>query len=704
MKKIMTVLLLCTLSFAMLPAPAQAETTGQNRMLEALQEAADLAAEASAKLNAFLNADAEAVTEAEKRGNELSDTIRSAVRDLTVVLEGDTSLAYADALAGGTNRSFTIDLNGYVLYAPSFSYGNFRLKNGVAADLSGENESSPLRLTIENDVTVLRHMNQYAIDLSVTGDLTLNNYGVVNGIRRILYQNAPSNRITIVNEGTVYSDLYALSLRAFHQSSTINLTQNGVLAGLIRGLDIHAAGGNMNAEGKGTVYGAMGPDLEIPKLVFRLNVVADDWMLSNEQIQYITDKVNPYGEKDIPTGIAFDLQQSKADYWNNWTLTPKVWASRKILRFALPQNQKMKGQFNPEIDEDSPSRDAECLILSEQAYHSLTGSIVERRLTELWSSFNMENYFSKGGNLEIRALSRYAEKDGKMHVLFSVADTPWSRIGGKRTGKEYSWKEAENGTVEPQMPVSSLDDFYQLKAALNTAGAGGVVKMDMDADIQSAEESIPLPENVSILGQGKLLSGTPVFSVNKQAAISGLNLTGQTLTLKKKNKTGDRAVIDCGEIDTLISENVSVLSDGSANTLRLNLGSGNSEYRIQVIRDLIIDTTENSGASAVISGQIGENILILMMQGRNGKRITLEGTTKADAIRIRIQNASYPDQVLGCDGSDPLRVYGNYLKTIFPRGLTGQDGEIPKAVILNQDNETAFSFRFVNNSWVPENG
>ncbi len=676
----------------------------ENIVLAKLREARESTREASDRLTAYLAEGEESLNRAEERGRLLADAVRAAKRSASLKLTGDTDLRNMAPLSGNPKYTITLDLNGYVLYAPSFSTGAFRMKNGVAADLTGENDGGTLELQIEKDCTVLKSRNSAAAEIPLTGDLVLKNAGAIEGIRRLVYDKARTSKISITNTGTIWSEDCAVYLRAMNQFSYIILKNEGTIAGMVRGLDIHETGGSLNASGNGTIYGIAGPELKLPKVNLSTGVTADDSGLDEETLRRVLDQTDPYGDLDFQTGVAFDLRFYSAEYWNLWKMSPRVWASRAVFRCDLSAPLRIRGWFSPTIDPDSPSRRAECTLKTEEALHELTGTQAERMLAEQAKQFSSERFFQNGGTMEISVLCRYAGTDGKPRILFSTADTMWSGIRGERTGSKYIWEDAENGTVPSQKPVYTVDRQYQMKIALAAAGENGTLVMDQDVEILDSGYLLTLPENMRLEGNGYALTGDPEFYIRREAFISGLRLENTRLSLRRTLRNGDHVSLDCGRIGELATENVSVDSDGSANVLCLAVCGGDTAVNVRVNRLLEIDATEGTYGSAHFSGDVGKGnpdaeLRITFLQSNFSKKLFLSGGTGAETIHVRILDRADPSQLMPYTGDDPARFYRNYLNMIIPEGLTGPNGAIPTVTVADGTEAAAFVFEYVGGSW-----
>ena len=678
---------------------AEEETVTPNRVTAALEQAARAAAPYEAALERFLDAEDAAWEKAEERGQELEAALK-AVRDhTTFVLTGDTSLEEIGPLNGSASRIFTIDLNGYVLYAPTFGTGSYVLKNGTAVDVMAENEEGTLRITVEADACVLADRNPASMDFMDGGDLALVNRGLINGFRRLLYQSARSNRMTIQNDGTIYSDGVAFSSRAFHQNSRVNLTNNGTLVGLVRGLDYHCAGGSLVADGKGMILGAAGLDLEFPKITVSCAVTADDQGLTEEQQAAVQKRLNPYGDKDAPTGIVLDLQSNQADFWITWKVTGRLYASRQILRVMFPRNGQMKGDFSPVIAEDSPARTALLTTELEGARNELTGKAAQNNVESLLKTFKLDGFCANGGEIRITALSRYAEADGKAHIRYSVADSLWSRIQGVRAGKTYTWGVAENGTLEAQEPVQALNAFYQLKAAIALAGKDGVVVLDQDVTLPEGDDAIPLPQGIEIRGDGHRLDGVLRFTVNQQATLTDLEVSGSPLEMQSGTKVDTLLTLRRGHYETLKLNNIIVSSEGAAlDNLEMIMWGGRAEYRAPVGHQLRLISTERiSGAFRFlmdIAPDAPEDaaVDITLMKGNQSKTFVFEGTTGAESVTVQVLNDRDPSKAFQPTGSNLAETYAVYLRVINLTGLKRPDGSRPPLVFRDENGKALHSF------------
>ena len=705
MKKRMTVALIWLVTVClvaacgMMTAGAEEESIETNRVSAALKAASVAAGSYQAELDRYLAAEDAEWDAAAERGRALEAALKAMKDHTTFTLEGDTSLEEVDPLNGSASKVFTIDLNGYVLYAPTFSTGNYVLKNGTVADLMGENDEGTLKLTIEANACVLRDRNPAAMDFMDGGDLTLTNRGLIYGFRRLLYQSIHSNRIIIQNEGTIWSEGIAFSSRAFHQNSRVTITNNGTIAGLVRGLDFHCAGGSITADGKGLILGAAGVDLQFPKLTISCPIVADDLGLTDAEKEIIQNRLNPYGDKDAPTGIALDLQANQADYWMTWKVTSRIYASKNILRVKFPKNAQMRGDFSPEIAGDSPSRHALLTTELEGARNELTGKTAQANVESLLKTFKLEGFCQNGGEISIVSLSRYAEADGKAHIRYSVADSLWSRIQGTRVEKTYAWGTAENGTLETQEPVQALNAYYQLKAAIALAGKDGVVLLDQDVELPEGDGAIALPQGLEIRGDGHRMSGVMSFTVNQNASISGLETGEDALVLKSSAKVDTNLTIRDSRIGTLRLDNIIL---GSENTeiknLEMTMWGGRAEYRVPVSHQLRLISTERiSGGFKFLMDIAPEKpedaaIDITLMKGNQSKTFTFEGKTGADAVTVMVLNDRDPSTAFRPTSSDLNQAYAPYLRVINVVGLVKTDGERPAVVFRDEHGESLHIF------------
>ena len=693
---LMWLTMICFLASAGMVAAAEEETVESNRVTAALKAAKTASERFQTALDRFLDADDAAWDLAAERGLALEAALKAAKDHVTFTLEGDTSMEEVGPLTGSASKVFTIDLNGYVLYAPTFGTGNYALKNGTVADLMGENEEGTLKLTVESDVCVLRDRNPAAMDFMDCGDLTLVNRGLINGFRRLLYQSARSNRITVQNEGTIWSDGIAFSSRAFHQNSRVSLTNNGTMAGLVRGLDFHCAGGSIAADGRGTILGAAGVDLEFPKLTLSCTVVADDLGLTEEEKAAVQNRLNPYGDKDAPTGIAFDLQPLQADYWMTWKVTGTVYASQGILRIKYPQNAQVRGDFSPVIAGDSPSYHALLTTELEGARNRLTGQDAQANVENLLKSFKMDGFCANGGEIRITALSRYAEEDGKVHIRYSSADSLWSVIRGTRVGKTYAWGEAENGTLEAQEPVQALNSYYQLKAAIALAGRDGVVLLDQDVELPEGDGAISLPQGIEIRGDGHRMSGVMSFIVNQSAAVSGLITESDPLILKSSAKVDTTVTVRGGQIGAMRLDNIILVSeDARIDDLEMTMWGGRAEYRVPVERSLRLISTERISGAFRFLMDIGKDraedavIDLTLMKGNQSKTFAFEGTTGAETVTVMVLNDRDPSKAYQPTGNADLnQAYAPYLRVVNVTGLKRTDGARP-ALVFRDENGNA---------------
>ena len=704
MKRRMSVVLVWILISVLMAAGAnqalaEEETIVSNKVTAALAAAKEAAASHDAALERFLDSDDEAWERAAERGIALEAALKAAKDHMTYTLEGDTSMEDIAPLNGSTSKVFTIDMNGYVLYAPTFATGNYALTNGTAADVMGENEEGTLKLTVEADACLLKDRNPAAMDFMDGGDLTLINRGLINGFRRLLYQSMHSNRIIIQNDGTIYSDGVAFSSRAFHQNSKVTLTNNGTMAGLVRGLDFHCAGGNITADGSGIILGAAGVDLEFPKLTISCEIAADDLGLTDEEKEAIRNRLNPYGDKDAPTGIALDLQANQADFWMTWKVTSRIYASQSILRVKFPKNDHVRGDFSPVIAEDSPSKTALLTTELEGARNELTGKAAQNNVENLMKTFKLDGFCKNGGEIRITALSRYAEADGKAHIRFSVADSLWSRIHGTRTGKTYAWGEAENGGVEAQEPVQALNAYYQLKAAISLAGKDGVVLLDQDVALPEGDGAIPLPQGIEVRGDGHQMSGALNFIVTQSAVISNLNVTDSPLTIKSSVKADTTLTLRGGHYDTLKLDNI-ILSteDTEIDNLEMTMWGGRADYRVPVSHQLRLISTERiSGAFRFLMDIAPDSpddaaVDLTIMKGNQSKTFTFEGMTGARTVTVLVLNDRDPSTAFRPSSSNPDQTYAPYLRVINITGLTRADGSRPPLVFRDENGEALYTF------------
>ncbi len=691
-------LLFCVLLLLPLTAGSAEETDEPNRVTEALAKA-EAAAEAwRPALERFLAGGEEAAQQAEKRGEALKEALKGLRDHMTYVLEGDTSLEQIGPLAGSGSKIFTIDLNGYVLYAPTFGYGSFALKNGTVADAMAENEETPLRLIIAEDVCLLRDQNTAGLEMDVTGDITIQNSGMIQGVRRLLYQTARSNRIALTNDGVIWSDTYGWTSRAFHQNSRASIVNNGTIVGLVRGLDFHCAGGSLTVEGRGLIIGAAGPDMEFPKVTFAAGIISDDRNLSEEEQQTVLGRLNPYGDKDIETGVGFDLESIQKDYWMNWKITGTVWAARSIMRVKFPQNERFKGEFSPRKAPGSPSGKVKMTVEMTGERNRMTGQEAEKQINALLKSFRMDDFFARDGEMDIVALSRYAEQGGKSHVRFSTADTRWSRMTGRRKGKTYTWDTAEDGTLDAQEPVDALNDYYQMKSALSVAGTGGTVELDRDVSIPEGDEYILLPVDSEIRGEDHHLGGELFFTVDRNATLNGIEAEHETLSVRSAAKVDTYLNLENCRIDTLSADNVVITGKNNGiEHLELICWGGKKEYRIPVAHTLRLVSTERISGAFRFCMDIGRDakdaqIDMVLMKGNQSKTFTFEGTTGASRISVLVVNDRDPDKAYRPTGTDIAQSYAVYLRVINVRDLTGPDGERPVVVFRDETGEAMYTF------------
>ena len=667
------------------------ESIENNRVLTALSLSNKTNEEASAALTSFAEADADSLSRASERGVLLASEIRSAMKNSEFSLNGDTIMESAGFLTASNSWTITVDLNGHILYAPQLAYGNYVFKNGIIADMYAENEGGMLKIVIGEDCTVLRSSGQAGVVLAVSGDLQFINYGTVNGIRRMLYQTAGSNKIDIVNYGLVYSDGYALSIRAFHQNSRITLVNEGTIVGLIRGLDVHSAGGSLTAEGNGEILGALGPDIEIPKLTLSCPLTVDDSKLDQPSRDIINAALDPYGDKNVSTGIVFDLTQSKVEYWSTWQITSRIWASKGIISFCLPQNEKIKGKFSPIIAEDSISRQASCVIIMSSAYHNLSGQTVEKELNEFWKQFSMSGFFESGGTMMTDAYSRYAEADGSKRIFFSTADTAWSEILGKRAGNEFTWNLPSNGTLVSREPVEMIDDYYQLKTAVAAADAGGYVVIDRDVDIPEGADAFFLPDGITIDGGGHAVRGELSLSVQKNSQLKNIDLSESELKLSGVFKTGNGIFIDTGTIKSITADNTAVSSAGQVYELSLTVRGGNSVYDIPVRHSITIDVTERLVGSYtfvrdMVDLEENGSVKIIFRQNSLSKLVSFDCSIASPFVEVLILNDKTPDIAYkNIYGLEMLQFYMPYLKMINIEKCKTSDGSRPSVNFTDEN-------------------
>lgn len=692
----------CCMAVAAAPAALGEASDGHiNQVTAALAEARKAAEPHVSNLERFLDADDAAWELAAQRGEALAAAVKSYKDHTTYTLEGDTSLEDVGPLYASNSKFFTIDMNGYVLYAPTFGTGCFGLKNGTAADVMGENEEGALRITVEKDACLVRDRNPAALDLINGGDLTLVNRGNINGVRRLLYQSARSNRIAITNEGTIWSDGVALSSRAFHQNSRATLTNTGILAGLVRGLDFHCSGGSFVSDGKGPILGAAGPDLEFPKITLDSVIIADDAGLTADEEAAILNKLNPYGDKDAPTGIAIDMQAMQADYWITWKVTGRLYATRQLLRVKFPKNKQMRGDIMPDIDPESPSTEALLTTELENPLNSLTGEAAQRNVDNLLKTLKLDAFCAKGGSLQITALCRYAEQDGKAHIRYSTGDSVWSRIEGKRTGKAYAWGLPENGVLPAQEPVQALNAYYQFKAGINLAGRDGVIMLDQDAELPEGDGTIMLPQGIEIRGDGKALTGVLNFTVNQKARISNLNAAQDPVSLKSNGKVDTYVTLQGGHYGTLKLDNVILTAeDAEIENLEMLMWGGRADYNVRTVTHQlrIVSTERISGAFRLlmdIAPDAPEDaaIDISLMKGGQSKSFLFEGRTGARAVTLMIFNDKNMDKAFRPSaGANLNEAYAVYLRVINLVGLTGPDGNRPPLVLRDENGKTLHTF------------
>ena len=692
-------------------AEAETESIELNHASEQLSAAESSAASHEAQLERFLSLDDASWSAALERGQKLADAVRAA-RDHTVYqLEGDTSLEDCGPLSGLPGKSFTIDMNGHVLYAPSFAYGWFILRNGTAVDVMTdtvlEHEEGPVKLDVAQDACLLSDRNGGALDLYATGDLTLRNEGLIAGIHRLVYQAARSNKMVFENSGVIYSDAIAISSRAFHQNTKATIRNDGVIVGLVRGLDFHCAGGTLDVKGSGKIIGATGPDLEFPKITFACDVIADDLNLTEEEQTRIETRLNPYGDKDVPTGIGFDLQGNQADFRMNWKVTGEIWASQALVRVAFPQNSNMRGDLSPSVAEMSPSREALIRIELEEAHHELTGDAARKELNEALKTLKFDGLLEAGGQLSLTALSRYAEEDGRSHVRFSVGDTRWSRMLGIREGRNYTWQDAENGSLEAQEPLTSLNDYYQMKACLALAGNGGTVLLDRDVQLPGGENEIGLAQGTELRGDGiHLLGGDVHLVVDRKAALTDVKAE-TPLCLRSASKADTLLTLQGGSIRELHLDNLMLETEqAEIDTLEMVLWGGKKEYTTPIRKKLRLISTERiSGAFRFlmdIGTQFPEEaeIDLTLMKGNQSKTYLFEGTTGADQVTLQVLNDRDPGHAFQPTGKDLLQTCMPYLKVINLKGLRSLDGTRPPLVFRDENHVPLLTFRQLDDgSW-----
>ncbi len=698
-----SVILLCFLLLTCCAALAETESVELNHASSQLETAQKLAAPYEAEWDRFLNADEEAWNLARERGNALYAAAKGMKDQLVYQLEGDTSLEDCGPLSGMPSKVMTIDLNGYVLYAPTLGYGSFSFRNGTAVDVMTdtilEHEEGPIRLTVESDCCLLPDRNSAGLDLYAAGDFTLRNEGLVNGIRRMLYQAARSNKMVLENAGTIYSDGMAVTCRAFHQNTRATIRNDGVMVGLVRGLDFHCAGGTLDVGGNGSIIGAAGPDLAFPKITLNCTIIADDLNLTEEEKERIRSRLDPYGDKNVPTGIGLDLAAIQADYRITWKVTGEIWASQGILRAAFPQNDTYKGDLSPSVSDMSPSRDALITVELSKPHHSLEGDTAARELNEYLKLLKMDGFLNQGGELEITALSRYAEEDGKSHVRFSVGDTLWSRLTGRRSGKTYEWGEAENGTLDSQEPVSSLNAYYQMKACLSLVGNGGTILLDEDVVLPEGEQPISLPQGVELNGGDHALGGDVSLVVDKTATLSHLNCPEDPVCLKSALKVDTWLVLRGGYYRWLSLDNLMLdAEDVTIDTLEMQLWGGKKEYTTPIAKQLRLISTERITGAYRFLMDIGTAypdeaaVDLTLMKGNQSKTFYFEGTTGASAVTVLVLNDRDPSQAFIPSGKDLTQTYTPYLKVINLRGLRTLSGQRPPLVFRDTDGTALYTF------------
>ena len=706
-----TALLLCCILSVTAPLAATAyfaaaeeeESVEQNRTLVALEEAERAAAPAREQLKAFFELPDEKRIQAQDRGKELAARINAAQKTTTFILEGDTDLSGGYIpLTGSNTKVFTIDLNGHVLYGPVFTYGIFILQNGVAADVSAENDNGVLKLTVEADCSVLKDAQTAALSLDVKGDLYLVNRGLAEGVRRMLYQNTGAAKISVINEGSLWSDTYGLSIRCFHQNAAVTLENRGAVTGLVRALDVHCSGGSLTVSGEGSWTGAAGPDVEIPRASIGGTIITDDLNLGEETLRAIRDKLDPYGDKQIETGISFDLLPSAVSYWRNWRITATLWASRAVLRMALPQNNKIKGRFAAQIMEDSPSSTVFMTTELAGARSSLTGSDAEQSLEDILKNFGLGDYLAGGGDMTVTAWRRTADEDGRMRVTVSNCDTRWTRLTGKMTAAGSAWEEAENGQYENRAPSSAWNDYYQLRAALDLAKSGGSVVLDRDVLIPEGEGQISLFPGAAIEGDGGKLGGDVRFIVEKSAILSGVNMAGETLRAAGLYRYGDLLELENCEIGTLAAEHLSVrMTDSAAERMELTLSGGKEEsWELAVGRLLAISATERLSGTYLFSGQLGAEIWLNLMRGSLAKSFTFRGKTGAKTLDVTIWSDREPDRAWQPADSERMSFYADYLRMMHLKELEGPEGR-PDVTFRDEKGQALATFALSDDgSWV----
>ena len=675
------------------------ESIVPNQLLTVLEQATQTTGDARSRA-AALTGDPSAWSAAMERGREFRAAINDTVGECSVLLEGDVAFEEMDEpVVCGKNRRVSVDLNGHILYGARIEGGEYTFRNGVVVDLRCEEIGEPFRITVEEDCMILKDCGTSAIDLTNPGDFILENRGTVEGIRRIRYQNGRSVRFQIINEGLIYSDTFAISVRSFHQNTTIMIRNDGILAGRYTGLDIHTSGGSLLAEGEGPVIGILGPDIEIPKVVFRCPVIADDLNLGADERQRIIAVLDPYGEKQVMTGIAFDLQVNHMDYWSTWLVTGTVWASRGILRISFPKNEKIKGEFSPVIREGSPSREILYTATFSRSTHELNGLFAERNIRESGSMLSLDGSIRNGATVSYSLYCRYLEENGSRVVYLSTQDTRWSHLAGIRDQNDYQWQTPENGSLDSPEPVTAKNDHFQLKGAMQKAGEGGIVLVDKDVTLSGDDGELVLRKGVTLTGDGNAhIGGKLRFIVEKEAALTSLNFSGETLRIGNMYLSGDTLRLDRIRAGKLILDRVAVTAtDTEADSLEIYPVPGEAAFAIRTNR-LLVETCDRQYAVYNFPEDIGTadpgNASIRIITGSISlrKKFIFTGQSGTENVDVCLLQDAENRRILVCYEPDLLYFYTPYLNMLDLKEFRPVNGNRPKVRFMEEDGTIQHQF------------
>ncbi len=678
---------------------ACAEESGdtQNQYIALHRQAENESAASREKIRA-LTEDPDAWDKAVLYGAQLGETVNASMGDVTFTLEQDAVLTDV-TLVVGKNRRIVIDLNGHVLYGPVLPDGEFTLRNGTVADLSSENADDYINLTVEEDCRILCDRSPAAIDLTNAGDFLLDNRGIIQGIRRIRYQTGRGAKVKITNTGRIDSDTNGISVRSFHQNTTIMIQNDGELSGRYRGLDVHTAGGSLSVEGSGAITGVLGPDIEIPKVVLKCPVIADDRYLDPEETGAMIRTLDPYGEKNVQTGVAFDLQANRPDYWSSWQVTGKVWASTAVMRMSLPENGNMKGIFSPVIASGSPSRSASCTAVFEQGTDELNERWAERNIKEALGAFSLDGWVQNGGEVFFTLTARYQQNSTHPVILFSTMDTIWSQISGYRDINGYQWQVAENAQLPSQKPVRAKNDYYQLKGAMNAAGENGTVLIDRDLKMPWEEPRLQLLEGVELTAyDGVHAGGNLDFVIERSARLTNLDASGETLHLNNLYLSGDVVTLSGVKAGILILENLTVYAeDTSADHLEIHGAPGTFDYNITA-NSLSIEASDRQYAVYTFPEDIGtafpDEAFVRIVTGSGSLRKTFRftGRTGVKHVDVFIRGERDPEKALVTNEPDTMYFYGPYLKMFDLLTFLDSKGERPTLRILGDGDTVQHEF------------